>query len=379
MSQAQESEDRLPRRDYVLLPLIVLFVTVVLLGISNLIAKRIFPESGRFTCNMRDRLGLIREKPNCVCHYKNPEGPLVEYRFNECGYRSTKPCGHKPEGVTRVVLMGASLTWGLYIPNNELFGSRIEEALNRICTRPVEVQNMGSMVRLRDEYKLIDEALRLSPDVIVLTVAPNDLEQLVESTKSRDPRSTGMLAKAKAAWHDMLMRTRNIKFVLAVQHFMLLDKQVLFETYSNMGNSRMVLQSPQTRAGEQMYEAFDQALDRVMTKLEGSEVPLVILAVPNRVAAALVSNQSHLDGTDPWWFGRQVTEIANRRGALVVDATQEFANSPHAEQLFYPVDNHPNGDGHAVIAKALMDRLTDGSIPQLAACRSTPQLETHKR
>ena len=128
-----------------------------------------------------------------------------------------------------------------------------------------------------------------------------------------------------------------------------------------------------------MYAEFDKALGRVMTKLEGSGVPLIITAVPNRVAAALVSNQSHLEGTDPWWFGRRISDIAVEHGALAVDTTPDFANSPHAEQLFYPVDNHPNGEGHGVIAKALMGRLTDGSIPNLAACRSTSQLESHKR
>jgi lysophospholipase L1-like esterase len=377
MSQAQWSEDRLPRRDYVLLPLIVLSVTIALLGISDVVANHVFPSSGRFTCIVRDRLGFLRGKANCICHYKNPEGPLVEYRFNECGYRSTKPCGRKPDGMVRIVLMGASLTWGLHIPGNEVFGNRVEEALNQICTRPIEVQNMGGMIRLRDEYKLIDEALSLSPDVIVLTVAPNDLEQLVESPQSSPPPT--ILGRAKLAWHDLLMHTRDVRFVLAVQHFMLMDKQVLFDIYGNIGNSRLVLQSPQTPAGEQMYTEFGKALDRVMTKMQGSGVPLIIMAVPNRVAAALVSNRSHLDGTDPWWFGRHISEIAIERGALAVDATNEFANSPHAEQLFYPVDNHPNGDGHAVVAKALMDRLTDGSIPHLTACRVTTQLESHKR
>lgn len=379
MRQMQESENRLPRRDYVILPLIVLSVTIALLGISHLIADHMFPESGRFTCDVRDRLGFLREKPNCVCHYKNSEGPLVEYRFNECGYRSTKPCGPKPDGTVRVVLMGASLTWGLYIPVEELFGTRIEESLNRICPRPVEVQNMGGMVAFRDEYKLVDEALRLSPDVIVLTVGPYDLEMLAEAAQASDRYSPTMTNEASLAWHNLLLRTRDVKFVLAAEHFMLLDKQVLFDTYRSMGGSRLALQSPQTPAGERMYAEFGKALGRVMTKLEGSGVPLIITAVPNRVAAALVSNQSHLEGTDPWWFGRRISDIAVEHGALAVDATPDFANSPHAEQLFYPVDNHPNGEGHGVIAKALMGRLTDGSIPKLAACRSTSQLESHKR
>lgn len=371
MSQLQAPEETLPRRDWFLLPLVVLSVTFVFLGASKLVADRMFSERGRFSCTTRDRLGLLRQKPNCVCHYKNAEGPTVEYRFNECGYRSAKPCGTKPRDTVRVVLMGASVTMGLFVPGDETYAARTEAALNRICGRPVEVQNMGGTVRFSDQPKLAREALGLSPDVIVLLVAPYDLEELAEKAQLSKPHSRTWAEQIRLAWHDVVLKTRESKFLFAAQHFMLLDPHFLYEAYSsNSGGSREVLSFPQTPVGEQMYNEFAKTLDRMMVELKGSGVPLVVMAVPNRVAAALVSNRSNLEGTDPLWFGRHVSEIAVQHGALALDVTPEFANFPHGEQLFYPVDNHPTGDGHAVIAQALVDRLTDSSIPQLAACRA---------
>jgi hypothetical protein len=369
MHQTRELAERLPRRDWLLLPLVVLSVTIVFLGVSDFVSDRMFPEFGRFTCTSKDGLGLQRLKPNCLCQYKNPEGPLVEYRFNECGYRSERPCGSKSPGSLRVVLIGASVTMGLYIPGDETYAARTEAALNRTCARPAEVQNMGGMVRFSDQWKLADEALRLSPDVIVLTVAPYDLETLAATAQLSDRHSQTPVERAKLAWRNLVLKTRESKLVFAAEHFMLLDTQVLYETYNNIGGSREVMRFPQTPAGEQMYAEFSEALDRMMAKLRDSGVPVLVMALPNRIIAAMVSNRSNLEGTDPLWFGHRIGEIAVQDGALALDVTPGFASVAHAERLFYPVDNHPNGDGHAVIAKALVDRLTDGSIPQLAACR----------
>ena len=82
-----------------------------------------------------------------------------------------------------------------------------------------------------------------------------------------------------------------------------------------------------------------------------------------------MSDHSTYPDTDPYQFGRIIGEIAVRNDALPLDATPDFAKIPNSERLYFPVDNHPIGAGHAVIARALADRLTDGSIPQLSACR----------
>lgn len=376
MSQSQGPEDRLPRRDWVLLPLVVLSVTIALLSAADVVADRMFPERGKMDCFARDRLGLSRHKANCVCQYKNPEGPLVEYRYNECGYRSAKPCGIKPRDTLRVVFIGASATMGLFVPGDETYAARTEAALNRICGRPVEVQNMGGMVPFSKQWQLAGEALGLSPDVIVLTVAPYDLEVLAETAQQSNRHSQTKLHRAELAWRKLMLKLRGSKLVFGAQHFMLLDTQVLYETYRNIGGSREVMSVPQTPAGEQMYAELAKALERMMAELRGSGVPVVVMAIPNRVAASLVSNRSRLEGTDPLLFGRNISKIAVQEGALPLDVTPEFAGVSHAERLFYPVDNHATGEGNAVIAQALVNRLTDGSIPELSACR-TLQAGTH--
>jgi hypothetical protein len=258
---------------------------------------------------------------------------------------------------------------GLHIRSDETFAARAEKALNRICSRPVEVQNMGAMVGLSSQPELAAKALELAPDVIVLTVVPVDIQEPPSAAQQPNFDFRTGFAGIRSAWRGLELKMRESRFVLAVAHFMLSDEQSLYRTYLSSGQSRDVMTFPPTDAGERRYAEFAKILDRIMARLKGSGVPLVVMAAPNRVAAAMVSNHSSVEGTDARWFGRHIGEIAVQHGALQLDVTPEFSISPHAERLFYPVDNHPTGAAHALIARALVDRLTDGSIPQLAACR----------
>jgi hypothetical protein len=366
---SQVSDETLPRRDWFLLPLIVVLVTSALLGVSEVAATIAFAERSEGSCGAAEGAILPFPKPNCLSYLKNAEGPLVEYRYNECGYRSSKPCGPKPGNTLRVALIGTSITLGLYVPADETFAVRTEKALNAACGRPVEVQNLGAVTDLVSQPEIAAKALELTPDVIVLTVAPFDLEQPPAAGQSASSPATG-IAQIKLAWDRFSQRIRGTRLVLAVAHFMLLDPEVLYRLYLRGGGSRGVMSFPPTPSADRTYAAFGVVLDRIGAKVKGTGVPIVVAAVPNRVAAAMVSSGYHLEGTDARWFGRHVGEIAAQHGALPLDLTPVFANFPHAEQLFYPADNHPTGEAHALVAQALVARLIDGSIPALAACRA---------
>lgn len=368
MSEQLTPADELPRRDRWLLPLVVLSVLAVFLGTTEVVASLVFPERGDFSCGTA--AGRRHLKPNCYAHFKNAEGPDVEYRFNECAYRSSKPCGPKAPGTVRIVVMGTSTAMGLYVPGDETFAARTENALSQVCRRPVEVQNMGGQVDITAQPDLVDEALGLSPDLIVLSVSPFDLQKAGTAARQSNAVRQSALMRIESEWHEFKLKVRNSRFALASAHLALMNEQVLYQVFLKDGGSRAVMTVPPTSVGERRYAEFAGILDRMMVRINGTGVPVVVLIIPNRVAAAMVSNGSRVEGVDPWWFGRHVSEIAGQHNALPVDVTPKFASSPHAERMFYPVDNHPTGEAHAVIAQALVERLKDGSIPQMAACRA---------
>jgi hypothetical protein len=373
VSDPLESDETLPPRDWILLPLVVFAVTFVFLGAAELAARAKFREQGELTCGVLVAPGTTRNKPNCVSFVKYPESPLVEYRFNDCGYRSTKSCAAKPPGTLRIALIGTSLPMGLNVSYSETFASLTEAALNRACHQDVEVQNLGALGGLQSQIDSTASALRLSPDVIVLTVMPFDVQGSTDAPKEVVPELQTWVKSVELAWLNFKLQARKTKLMFAAEHYMFLNEQTLYRTFLSSGRSHDLMSAPPTASGEQRYAEFASILDGIMAKIHGSGVPLVVVAVPNRVAAAIVSNHATLEATDATLFGRRISEIAAQRGAFPVDTTPEFASSPHAELLFYSVDSHPNSGGHEVIARALLKRLTDGSIPQLAACRSGGQ------
>jgi len=95
------------------------------------------------------------------------------------GHRSYWNTARKPEGVTRVLCLGDSLTFGQGVLPHEAYPAVLEEHLNRFCwERAVEVVNLGACGHsLHDSvsgFALRGEAME--PDVVVLTLCNNDAE-----------------------------------------------------------------------------------------------------------------------------------------------------------------------------------------------------------
>src|SRR5579863_8710198 len=102
---------QLPRRDWILLPLLGLFTIAVIAFSTELIAGRVLPDHvGSLPgCEVRnDNPFGARMTPNSVCWEKLGEGNLSEFRFNSCGDRAGMECGSKTPGTYRIVMVGTS-------------------------------------------------------------------------------------------------------------------------------------------------------------------------------------------------------------------------------------------------------------------------------
>jgi len=52
---------------------------------------------------------------------------------------------------------------------------------------------------------------------------------------------------------------------------------------------------------------------------------------------------------------------------MYIDILPDFRTIPNPEQGYFPVDRHPNADGHSMISRMLAKELTSGVIPELRA------------
>jgi hypothetical protein len=138
-------EAKLPRRDWILLPLLSV-LTVVLMAISaESIARWVFSASKTtlHDCLAYDPANGVRGIPGSVCWEKVPENQLTEYRLDCAGFRTGMVCGPKPAGVYRIVLIGSSIAIGERVSIEKTFASLVPEGLSRLAGRKVEIYNEG--------------------------------------------------------------------------------------------------------------------------------------------------------------------------------------------------------------------------------------------
>jgi len=72
-------------------------------------------------------------------------------------------------------------------------------------------------------------------------------------------------------------------------------------------------------------------------------------------------------GYDPFKLDNELRSIIVRHGGSYVDVLPDFVTIPNPHWGFFPIDGHPNAEGHATITRLLANALTDGAVPALRA------------
>jgi lysophospholipase L1-like esterase len=99
-------------------------------------------------------------------------------RINNVGFRGGDIALEKPEGVYRIVALGGSTTFAVYLPWTESYPYYLQEELReRLGTDKIEVINGGLTGSTSGEsfHRLATQVLPVDPDMIIIYHAYNDL------------------------------------------------------------------------------------------------------------------------------------------------------------------------------------------------------------
>jgi len=99
---------------------------------------------------------------------------VVHFQTNSLGIRGREISLPKTAGVTRVLVLGDSITLSPFLPEEEVFPARVQQMLS--ASRLVEVINAGvSDMGMKEELLLLKETgLRLKPDLVLIGFYLND-------------------------------------------------------------------------------------------------------------------------------------------------------------------------------------------------------------
>lgn len=358
------TEASLPKRDWILLPLVGL-LTICLVTISGeLIARQVFSpqRSSLYSCSSASGpSGSIRGIPNSVCSEDGSLTGHVEYRFNGFGYRAGMELGAKPPGTYRIVMTGSSIAFGEYVRRESTIAALLPTELSRLTGRKVELYNEGMIIGFPRSVSLrFDDLVAANPDMILWIVTTVDVERVSQLSFDREVPykrglASGALKMLKSSRAGMLLE----QFVYksknrSVKHYLMGAASPEF-LRASMGAARL----------RRQLEEFDSYVAEIEGRATAAGVPVVVVMVPDRREVATISMGEWPAGDDPYKLGDEVRAIVVRHGGTYVDILSDFRDVPNPELHFFPILNHPDADGHAIISRLLAKELTSGSIPAL--------------
>jgi lysophospholipase L1-like esterase len=390
------------RRDWLLLPALGL-LTICLMAVSaELLSRWFYPvtQVGFQNCfATNDPTGDAAVKPNSVCWEQTAESTLkAEYRFNSRGHRAGGELNPKPPDTYRIVLIGSSLTQGLFVPREETFAALLPEELSKETGRKVEVYNeatggqfRGGSFPTENSAQHFDQVLAAQPDMILWVITPTDIMN-AGSKENADSANTGALredsqlatgsANPRNFWDKieasitkgtfgerLRSRWEDTRTSIVLKHLLIASESQnqYIASYLKNGDNANFLKSEPDAKWQMQLQSFDTELAEIVGQTKNAEVPLVAVFVPNRPQAAMLSNGDWPAGYDPFKVKDEVRDSIVSHGGLFIDILPNYRLVPNPERDYFPVDGHPNADGHAIISRFLAKELSSGAVPALRA------------
>ena len=396
----------LQRRDWILLPALSL-LTICFMAVSvELLSRWLYPVSqvGFQNCfATNDPTGDAAVKPNSVCWEQIPESNLkVEYRFNRRGHRAGGELSPKPPGTYRIVLIGSSLTQGLFVPREKTFAALLPEELSAETGRKVEVYNEATGGKFRggpfptqNSAQHFDEVLAAQPDLILWVVTPSDVMNAASkadadspgrSALPEDPRSATASVKPRSFWNKFMASIAQGTFgerlrshweetrtSVVLKHLLIASESQdeYINSYLRNGDNASFLKTEPDAKWQMQWHYFDTELAEIAGLANKARVPLVAVFVPNRPQVAMISKGDWPAGYDPFKLEYAVRDSVVSHGGRFIDILPDYRGIPSPERDYFPVDGHPDSAGQANIFRFLVKALTSGVVPELKA--STPR------
>jgi hypothetical protein len=379
-----QPEPKLPRRLWLMLPLVSLATIVVVVLAVEFVARQVYVESATttFPCLiMNDATTGVRGVPNSTCSQKIFESRLTEFSLNSCGHRAGMECGPKADAVYRIVLVGSSFSYGMWVPRANSFAALLPVELSRRTGRKIELYNESMQWGTPHSVKLrFKEVLAAKPDMVLWALTPFDIENAEVTLPFVPPadepamrtggRAAGLWRKLLAAvdkkplvdlihdgWRRVIESLDQTRTVFMLQHLLYQSQSQYVKHYLMQGESAAFLRTQPDAVWQAQLAQVDAYAADLESQTHAIGATFVGTMLPQRAQAAMISSAQWPAGFDPYQVGDDVRAMIERHGGTYVDVLHGFRNVPNPEQHYFPVDGHVDADGHAIMSHLLADAL----------------------
>ncbi len=331
--------------------LIVTAATILILALFEITLSTFFPQEPIITYK-NESLGLSdsvlghSNRPGSLTTVKTPEF-FVEYGISDEGFRDrenhTKP---KTPGVTRILLLGDSFTFGDGVQYEEIWPVIFEE---KLADNGFEAEVIKAGIPAYDTTKevLLLERLfpKYEPDIVVLVFLPNDLF-------TNTPISEGSVRT-----NDKTVRTKNEKsstfnLLTLYKRILISSDWVYSKLYSITGRSEYFRSKPTSIFNDQLAITKDLLL-RAAKYCEKRDAELMVLSIPQQFQVLYKANSYQFENTDVDIIDDELGAFAKENGFTwisVLDVLADYSNKENTD-LYYRLDGHLNSIGNNVVGE----------------------------
>lgn len=361
---------RLQRAAYRMAPiLLVALVTLVAFTMLSIgLAHVLFQQTHHATkkCLIQDPRTGVRGVPGSFCREKTYETSQIDYRFNDCGFRTPQPCGPPAPNVFRIVLIGSSFNFGMRVAQSDSYAAHLGPMLSARLHRPIDIFNESMIAGFPGAWALRPNLPELPhPNLILWPVTPMDIRNpfLLPGVLPKPKLAPGMSPPAAPitiegwSWPKFVARITDFRIVFVLQHFLYLSPSQYLNHTLSKGHEVDYLRTPAPAALQDDLTVFARNFHQVALRARATKVPIVVTLLPTREQAIMLSNGTWDKGYDPYQLGRMVRRIVEADGARFIDMTPGITRIPDAENGFLPVDGHPTAQGQQMIATLMGNAL----------------------
>ena len=264
-------------------------------------------------------------KPNLHALHK-----LVNFETNSAGLRDKEYSVAKTDNTFRVAVIGDSFVLADGLEIEETFHSLLEERLNKEQGDiTYQFINFGvSAYNLRQYLEVMEhKAKDYDPDLILVGFCPRNDQYIPEEQKYRD------VPKTYPFFHLYSVQA----FIDVFQRGTYYDDDIYYMEKELARN-----------------EPFSGKQSRYMTQVfsemndfgQQNDIPIIVVYID------IFYNEK---------FANRLEEIVLKNGLYFVNASLPFKERSYDEYIIYPIDSHPNGKAHQLMADVLYDYLVLGN------------------
>lgn len=368
------------------------FVSALIIG--ELMVQRVRPQmsykqavSASFACFDSDPDVTFTLQKNYDCRMKYYLGDFdVMAHMNSLGYRGKEFNKTKPPGVTRILVLGDSMTFGHGVTDEQTYPYKLEQDL-KAQNRKIEVINAGYKAgNSIDSYYvyLNKHGIELQPDIIILGFFVfNDITDLTENNWDK-VNSEGLPEKvsSKSIVADpsiKMLRRKNISLKYRFPY--LRDSHLFILLISELERLGLIKYKQEPELKDVVYngcvfspdcigkfseeEAKTYKIITAMKKLaDDHQVRFVTMLIPGDIQlyksmAWKYSSVISPPDANPDFIQKRINANLSKVNIDVLDLYPFFLRNKDIQSLFYTNDAHLTNSGTGLVADVLSAYLLD--------------------